>query len=169
MVFGPFLAGCAGMNRTFDSQGLKFAQVGDEMPSLDKKRFKGMSVRDSLATQDEFEWRVARLRVPGGFIYLEEDFFLHEGINRIRIESDRYRSTKGLKVGMTVSDLLQAASPWTVSPLREHGLFDFYCRMMPGMHFLVQDPTHSMEATDWEHYKPENFDPLAKIKSIVLF
>lgn len=133
------------------------------------RRYKGMTMKDSLATQGEFEWRVARLAAKGGFIYLEEDFFLHEGINRIRIESDQFRLANGLKVGMTVEDLRQSAGPWYVSPLRDYGLFDFYTRLMPSIHFLVSDPSHGMEEEAWEKYFPENFDGAARIKAIVVY
>lgn len=162
-------SGCLGGRRIISDKGLKFAKLGEDMPPSGARKFKGMVMRDSLATQGEFEWRIARLKVKGGHIFLEEDFFLQQSINRIRIESDAYRLANGLRVGMTVEDLRQSASPWYVSPLQEFGLFDFYTPLMPGVHFLVKDPSHSMEDEAWEKYLPEDFDGAARIVSLVVY
>jgi hypothetical protein len=163
------LQGCVGAAKTITNKGLKLATLGEEMPPAGSRRYKGCAMRDSLAEQGEYSWRISELKVKGGKIFLEEDFFSSGSINRIRVESPNFKLRNGLQVGMTVNDLRESANEWFVAPLRDYHVFDFYTRLLPGIHFIVDDPSHGMEEEEWEKYPASEFSGEAKVVAIVVY
>lgn len=169
ILISALITGCGAERKIITEKGLRFSKLGGEMPPAGARRHKGLPMHDSLAAQGEYTWRVAVLRYKGGNVVLEEDFFTKEMVNRIRIETPELQLRNGLAVGHTVNDLTVRSTEWYIVPLREYKLFDFYCRMYPGIHFLVDDPAHSMEDEEWEKYKAPDFNPSAKIVAIVVY
>jgi hypothetical protein len=163
------LPSCGTTRTVITEKGLHAVKLGGEMPAAGARRYKGYAMRDSLAEEAEFTWRVARLKASGGPIYVESDFFDREQVGRIRIESPNFRLRNGLAVGKQVEDLRAATQEWAIVPLKAYGFFDFYSRLFPNVHFLVIDPSHPMEEEDWEKYHAADFSSSAKIAVIVVY
>lgn len=163
------LPGCGTHRTIITEKGLHGIPLGGEMPAAGARRFKGYAMRDSLAEEAEFSWRVARLKAKGGPVYVESDFMDREQVNRIRIETAALHLRNGLAVGMQVEDLRAAATDWAIVPLKAYRIFDFYSRKFPSIHFLVDDPSHPMEEEDWQKYQASDFSSSAKIAAIVVY
>lgn len=164
-----WLPSCSGSRSVITSKGLHGIELGGEMPAAGARRYKGYAMQDSLAEEAEFSWRVARLKVKGGAVYVESDFMDQEQVNRIRIESAELHLRNGLAVGKVVEDLRSAATDWAIVPLKAYRVFDFYSRKFPGVHFIVDDPAHPMEEEDWQKYQAADFSSTAKIAAIVVY
>jgi hypothetical protein len=170
LLLAAGLSACGPGKKIIGANGLHAIHLGDEMPAYNVDAIKGIPITgDSIAEEGEFSWRVATLGYKKGPVYLESDFYGADNLNRIRIETPELKLRNGLRVGMNVRDLLQKTSNWYIAPLQKYGLFDFYCRKFPGMHFLVRDASRDMSDPNWESYSPDQFAPEARIVAIVVF
>lgn len=163
------LTSCSGRKKVIRSNGIHALQLGDELPAPGTKSLKGISLRDTLIEDGEYQWRAALLEYKKGLVYLEEDFFRSEQLNRIRIETPELRLRNGLRVGMTVEDLRDKAEEWYISPMAKYKLFDFYSRMFPRVHFVIDDPNATEFDKEWEAYKVDTFSADARIVAIVVY
>ena len=171
LLLGSILLSSCGTrkNQLIGRYGLAYAQLGDEMPSPGLRSLKKYPAYDSLIDSEDFSWRVTCLEYKKGMVYLEEDFWGSEMINRIRITTPELHLKNGLRVGSTLRELLGSWEEWFIVPLPEFQLFDFYSRLYPRIHFLIPDPGVSLEKTDIEDYSPQEFNPEATVKWIVVF
>ncbi|MCB9234021.1 MAG: hypothetical protein H6581_20360 [Bacteroidia bacterium] len=162
-----FLSSCAGSKIT--ERGLSYARLGQEMPKRDTKSLKGHAVADTTFRDQEYSWRVSTVKYKQGNVYLEEDFFMEDVLNRIRIETPELKVKGGIRVGQTLQVLKEASDRWYVHPLPDYQVFEFYSQKFPRVHFLVSEPGKAMDETDWEKYPISDFDPASKIVGIVIF
>lgn len=169
LLMAALLTACGPGKKIIGTSGLHAIRLGDEMPPYNVDDVKGIPITgDSIAEEGEFSWRVATLGYKKGPVYLESDFYGADNLNRIRIETPELKLRNGLRVGMTVKDLLQKSPNWYIAPLQNYGLFDFYSRRFPGMHFLIRDPKRDMSDPNWESYTPDQFAPESAIVAIVV-
>ena len=164
----PGTQSCAS-KKVLTSSGLGKVLLGTEMIPAGIGRYKGHTVRDTICNENDFQWRVALLKYPKGNVWIEEDFFGGNIINRIRVETSDIRLRNGMKVGITVGRLLESTSIWYINPAPAYRLFDFYSPVLPGIHFIVDDPEHDMVSTNFEDYPVVSFNPEAKIVAIVVY
>ncbi len=160
--------GCAGERKLITSNGVHVLRLGDPMPPVGTDHLRGHGVRDTFVEQGEFQWREIVMDYKKGRVYLEEDFFGSQSLNRVRIYTPELRLRNGLRVGMGVSDLQAKATDWVLVPMPEYNLIDAYSRTMPRIHFLVDDPAIS-KTGNWEDYKLDQLAPGAKIMMIAVF
>lgn len=160
---------CAGGRKKIQKRGIHAIQLGDKLPEPGLEKLKGVAVRDTLFEDADYSWRGILMEYKEGLVYLEEDFFYPERLNRIRVETPELKLKNGLRVGKTVADLSGINGEWIVAPIPGYGVFDFYSRLFPRTHFLVRDPKHTQNDPEWQNYKIENFDPAASIVAIVLY
>ncbi len=132
-------------------------------------KLKGHAVRDTLCSENEYQWRASILKYKEGKVWIEEDFFGGNMINRIRIETPEIILRNGMRVGMPISALLESNSEWFVSPMPIYQKFDFYSRLLPGYHFVVDEPGHAMDSENYEDYPPSSFNPNSKVVAIVVY
>lgn len=164
-----FLGSCAGKKTTIGRNGLHAIKLGDKLPEPGTESLKGIPLRDTLFEDSSYTWRAAMMEYKEGVVYLEQDFFGEDALNRIRIETPELKLKNGLRVGKTVADLKKINGPWFISPLTEYNVFDFYTQLFPSTHFLVSAPEADMSDPDWKNYSLETFQDDAKIVAIVLF
>lgn len=168
LVLMMLLVSCAS-KKTIRSDGLSFARLGEELPTAGIGKLKGIPVRDTLFAEKEYEWRVSALQYKKGVVFIEEDFYRSEMINRIRIETPELKLKNGWKVGESISTLKNSTSDWAIVPMQRFKLFDFYSPIFPRIHFVVEDPGVNMEDPDWKSYKIADFNPEAKVVMIVVY
>ena len=167
-IFLGLLSGCSG-SKIIQPNGLSFIKLGHEMPVVGTKNIKGHSVKDSLCEENDFRWRAAILKYPHGRVYLEEDFFSSGILNRIRVATPDLKLKNGLAVGQTVAHLKATVEDWYISPLPEYKLFEFYSDLLPGLHFVVDEPGHTLENLSPADNPLEGFRGDSKIVAIVLY
>lgn len=163
-----FLGGCASMH-TITPSGLGKIQLGMKMPVAGAGRYKGHGMRDSICNENEYQWRVAILHYPKGNVWIEEDFFGGNIINRIRVETPDVKLRNGMVVGIPVSRLLESTEVWYINPLPLYRKFDFYSPVFQGIHFIVDDPSRVIDSERFEDYPVSSFDSVAKVVAIVVF
>jgi hypothetical protein len=161
-------AGCVSNKKLITSNGVHALKIGDAMPPIGTERLRGHTVRDTFVEQGEFQWREIVMSYRKGNVYLEEDFFGSESLNRVRIYTPELYLRNGLRVGMAVSDLQSKANDWTLVPIADHNLIEAYSRTMPRIHFLINDPAIP-KTGNWEDYQLSQLAPDAKIAMIVVF
>ena len=66
-------------SKTLFQNGLSYAHLGDVMIPAGMGHFKGHAVRDTICSENDYQWRAAVLKYPNGNVWIEEDFF-GEGI-----------------------------------------------------------------------------------------
>ena len=162
------LVGCTG-KKVIRSSGLSYIKLGEEMPPAGIQKWKKFTVNDSIFKEDEYQWRSSILDYRKGKVYLEEDFFSTEVLNRIRIETPELRLRNGLRVGNTVADLVASTPNWYIVPMKRFQMYDFYSELYPRIHFVIKDPSVPMDSEDYEDYIVQNFNPEAPVRAIVLY
>ena len=125
-------------------KGLKFAQIGEEMIAPDTYKLKGKYLRDTLFQEEEYTWRAAVLDYPTGKVYIEEDFYGQNRINRIRVEAGQFSFRKELFPGMSIAELKQLPWQWEISYLEAYGVWDLHSTAFPRLHLLVPVDTPSI-------------------------
>jgi hypothetical protein len=161
------LLGCAS-RRTLGTTGLPYARIGASMPEPGGFKVKGHSVKDTLFEDGRYEWRVAQVRYSEGVVYVEEDFYGSGKISRIRVETPQVKLKNGLQTGKTVAELAAITSDWYISPMPKYGLFDFYSRLFPRTHFVVDAPGVPTDRA-WEDYKLQDFPVQSQIVMITVY
>lgn len=162
------LTACAG-RKTIQKHGLHAIKLGDQLPEPGVDKLKGVALRDTFFEEEEFSWRGMLMEYKQGLVYLEEDFFYPDRLNRIRVETPELKLKNGLRVGKTVADLGELNVDWFIAPIPGYDLFDFYSRLFPRTHFLVRDPQRTADDPEWENYKLGDFSTDAPIVAIVLY
>lgn len=168
LMLASLLGGCVPRKKVISPKGLHYIQLGAEMPPEGSGSFKGFPLQDTTEVDGEYSWRVAMLKYRQGKVLLEEDFYGSDVLSRIRIETPELRLRNGLRVGMTVEDLMKKSENWFIAPLQKYRLFDFYTRNLPGLHFLVDDPARDISDPEYVNYSPDSFAPSARIVAIVV-
>ena len=163
------LANCSGRKKLITNNGIHAIKLGDQVPPRGTEELKGISLRDTLLEDNDYQWRAALMEYKKGLVYLEEDFFGSEDLNRIRIETPELHLKNGLRVGKTVGDLREVQPSWYISAYPDFGVFEFYSRKFPQIHFLVATEQVSLDAEVVEEYKIEAFGETDPIVGIVVF
>lgn len=109
------------------------------MPDDSMKRLGGKSLRDTVFDQSGYSWRAKVLDYKDGKVYVEEDFWGQNQVNRIRIESQVLRAKSGISVGMTMGDLKQISTKWEALFLVDYDLLDLILPHQPSIHYLVKE------------------------------
>lgn len=109
------------------------------MPEESIKRLGGKSLRDTLFDQSGYSWRAKILDYKDGKVYVEEDFWGQNQVNRIRIESQALQAKSGISVGMSVGDLKQISDKWEALFLADYDLLDLILPQQPSIHYLVRE------------------------------
>jgi len=162
------LGGCAG-KKIIRSNGIHAIKLGDPLPAQGTDELGGVSVRDTLLTEREYEWRAALMEYEEGLVFLEEDFFGSKKLNRIRIETPELRLKNGLRVGKTIADLKSTKADWFIRAYPEFGVFEFYSRKFTQIHFLVETDQVPLERAGEKEYAVEEFGENDPIVGIVVF
>ena len=168
-LMASVLASCAGKKHVIGKNGLHAIKLGDDLPPPGTESLKGVPLRDTLFEDSSYTWRASIMEYKEGTVYLEQDFFGTEALNRIRIHTPELKLKNGLRVGKTVADLKKVKAEWYISPLVEYNVFEFYTQVFPTFHFLVSAPGADMSEQDWRKYSMDSFQDDARIVAIVLF
>lgn len=163
------LAGCSGRKKLITTNGIHAIKLGDQVPPRGTEELKGISLRDTLLEDNDYQWRAALMEYKKGLVYLEEDFFGSEDLNRIRIETPELHLKNGLRVGKTVGDLREIQPQWYISAYPDYGVFEFYSRKFPQIHFLISTEQVKMDAEYVDEYSIEAFGETDPIVGIVVF
>lgn len=142
------LSGMVGMGCSpylLKDNGFRGVQLGNDFESVQNLKWKNGTKRDTLFREGGYEWRGVLLEAEDGAVLVEEGFFGEEKINRIRVESDKFRTKFDIKVGDPVSRLQQIPVEWILIPLPEYGKVDISSEAHPSFHFLV--PWENREVT----------------------
>lgn len=169
---GIAMVGCAGKKKLITTHGIHGIRLGQEMPEWGMDEVNGMPAEDTLFTEGEFSWRVTKLNMKKGHVFVEEDFYNSGQVSRIRVETPELRLRNGTHVGMAVKDLAKLKQHWYISPIPNYNLWNFYSREYPRVNFVVDDPNKSMEIPDgesWEGFQISEFNQEALIKIIVVY
>lgn len=161
------LTGCTS-RRMISPTGLAYARIGGTMPAPGDFKVKGHAVRDTVFEDGRYEWRVAQVRYAEGMVYVEEDFYGSGKISRIRVETGQLRLRNGLQTGKTVAELSAISDDWYISPMPKYGLFDFYSRLFPRTHFVVDAPGVPTDKA-WEDYRIQDFPVQSRIVMITVY
>lgn len=139
-------------------------ELGGEFDRLYRQGWQKLPGRDTLFDEGGYRWRGLMWETGDGFLLVEEDFLGQGLINRIRVESPKFRTRSGIRVGQTLGRLLTEPGPWTCQVLPGYNLLDYSSPAFPGLHFLVA----------WSGVTPEpghtacDLDPSLPIVSIVV-
>ena len=132
------LAGLSSCGRyVLHPEGFRQVKLGASYEVVEVMKWRG-DRRDTVFSEGDYSWRGTVLGAGDGQILVEEDFFGDQRINRIRVESEKFRTREGLRVGDELSALKALASSWYVTPLPEYGLTDLFSDTYPAYHFLVE-------------------------------
>ncbi|WNJ21119.1 hypothetical protein [Pontibacter sp. G13] len=134
--------GCGG------SKALKSAEVsqfklGEPMPDRADIQFEDTLVRDTVFAEGGYQWHAWVLKYPDGDLIVESDFFGHDLVNRIRIETPSLPVAKDLAVGQTFGDIQSAFKKVNLMYLSAYQLVDVVPKRQPQLHFLIKEPTLS--------------------------
>lgn len=117
--------------------GFRGVELGDSFESVQNMKWKAGAKRDTIFKEGGYEWRGILLEAENGTVLVEEGFFGEQKINRIRVESDKFRTKFDINVGDPVSSLQQIPVEWILIPLPEYGKVDISSEAHPSFHFLV--------------------------------
>ena len=165
-----FLAACSG-SKTISSRGLPYAQLGQSMPASGAASLGGRQLRDTLFREGEYEWRAAIVDYGSkGKVYLEDGFWAEGMINRIRVESPKFRvkGAEKIRVGMSWEEVRPQGQAWQMIYLPDYGLVDVFSDEFPRMHFLIRESRLSPEALEDPAMQADSLSPNAAIRAIVL-
>lgn len=128
-------SGCS--RRMLGPQGLPYAKIGEAMPQPERNRWKGWPIADTTFEEGGYRWPGLVLSDRGGPVYLEGDFFGRQQLNRLRVESERFRTPLGVRVGSTLQDLRSLGLDWESTWLGDYQVYDLVPMHHPAYHFLV--------------------------------
>lgn len=170
LLFGAaIMVGMTSCNKNIiGTNGIHYAKIGQHMPPEETYKIKGKIVLDTVFVDEDHEWRGMVVEHKEGIVILEEDFYDHETLNRIRIETPELRTKNGLTVGKTVGDLAEVTKRWHINAMPRFERWDFYAREMPRIHFVIKDDG-KIARGDTSVFKIEDFDPGIKIEAIVVY
>lgn len=170
LLTAALLVSCTGKKMVIKSNGLSYIKFGEDIPPVGTKSIKNYALQDSIFEDEETSWRAAVVAHKQGNVYLEEDFYTKEALNRIRIETPEFHLRNGLKVGNTLGDLLETTDKWFIIPMKKYDLYEFSSpTLYPRIHFVVDDPSVPMDGESYEDYEVGAFDTGALVKMIVLY
>lgn len=153
-----FIVGMGCSPYILKDNGFRGIELGDDFGSVQSLKWKDGPKRDTLFSEGGYEWRGILLEAEHGTVLVEEGFFGEHKINRIRVESDKFRTKFDIKVGDPVSRLQQMSVEWILIPLPEYGKVDIYSESHPSFHFLVpweaESPEGEITLTDIDGSQP---------------
>ena len=159
MIAPLLFFGCGGAKK-ISGGGLKYVNIGDVMPPEGLNQIKGHAVRDTIFNEDGYIWRALILKYKTGKVYVEEDFFNQNLVNRIRIETPDLVSRKSITIGMNFGELKTLGDDWDVNYLESYGFFDVASIDYPSIHYLIKSNINTKDS--------EKLENDAKIVSIVV-
>lgn len=170
LLMMTLLASCTG-SKVISSEGLPYAQLGEPMPAPDAASLGGHRLRDTLFQAGGYEWRAAIVDYgKKGKVYLEDGFWGEGKVNRIRVESPKFRleNAEQVRVGMDWEALQPLGKDWQVVYLADYGLLDAFSETFPHLHFLIRDAQQSPEALAAEEILAGQVSADASVAAIVL-
>lgn len=159
--------GCAA-HKTITESGLRYAKIGAAMPAPGTFKAGGHAVRDTVFEDETYHWQVAAVKYPEGVVYVEEDFYGSGNIARIRVETPQLKLKNGMHTGQTVAELQAITPDWYISPMPKFKLFDFYSRLFPRVHFVVEAQNVPLDK-NFEDYQISGFPVDAKVVMITIY
>jgi hypothetical protein len=112
------LAGCSGAK--IKSSGIRHVQLGDPMPPKGISEFHQYAAKDTLFSDNGFDWRVVKVTYPKGIVWIESAVDNSANIGRIRIETPTLKVKKGIQTGESAPEVFKYASEWRIRPFREY-------------------------------------------------
>lgn len=144
--------------------GFRGVELGDDFESVQNLKWRDGTKRDTAFSEGGYEWRGVLLELENGAVLVEDGFFGEQKINRIRVESDKFRTKFDIKVGDPLSKLQQLPVEWVLIPLPEYSKVDISSEAHPSFHFLV--PWESTESE--EEITLTDLDETQRIVGIVI-
>ncbi len=117
--------------------GFRGVQLGNDFESVQNLNWKAGAKRDTLFNEGGYQWRGVILETENGLVLVEESFYGEKKVNRIRVESDKFRTKFDIMVGDPVSSLQQLPGDWVLIPLPEYEKLDISSEAHPTFHFLI--------------------------------
>ncbi len=167
VVVSCFVLSCQS-GKMIHSEGIHYAKCGQAMPEKGTEIIGGLPATDTFYEDEGHRWRALIVEHNHGNVILEEDFYDHETLNRIRIETPDFRLRSGLKVGLTIADMGKKTGQWYISGMPRFASYDFYSEEFPRIHFVIPEDGKEREP-DTLGYRFSDFDPGLKIVAIVIF
>lgn len=132
--------------------GFRGVKLGNDFEEVEDLKWKAGAKRDTLFNEGGYQWRGIVLETESGTVLVEESFFGEEKINRIRVESDKFRTKFDIMIGDPVSSLQKLPGDWVLVPLPEYEKLDISSEAHPSFHFLIpwkqQGATETLTLTD---------------------
>jgi hypothetical protein len=159
--------------------GLAFVPLGGFVAEVQVEDLAANQIQDSLESGNGYEWISRTLHFDQGRVVVEGEFIdarnsndtlLSEShINRVRIESPLFRTSRDVRVGSSVQALRQAYPEGDFQVTRIPNYQAFQVRL-PGSHifYLVGDPAGEMNEQSLAEFSIEMLPPEAPIIAIVV-
>ncbi len=129
-----------------ESDGFRDVRVGESFSTVAHHSWKTFERQDTLFVEEGYYWRGVIWETGQGPVVVEESFFGDSTINRIRVESSKFRTPRGIRVGDSVAGLKGLANDWVLTPIPAYDRLDLYSYALGGYHFLVQLPEDIYES-----------------------
>lgn len=159
--------------------GLAFIPLGGFVAEVQVEDLAATQIQDSLESGNGFEWISRTLHFDQGRVVVEGEFIddrysndtlLSESrINRVRVESPMFRTSRGIRVGSPVSALLEVypEGEFQVDPIPSYQAFQV---RLPSSHiyYLVGDTEGEVSEKSLAKYTLATLPPDAPIIAIVV-
>lgn len=150
------------------SNGLKYAKLGDEMPQRGKTKWALVEQTDTTYSENGFTWKASRLGFEEGIIWVEEGFGQSGIIGRVRVECPTFTLGKDIRTGLKASELLQRYDGWVMRPFAEYQLVEATNPRFPRLYFLFSAPGMNFNEDLPELLTPEEIPNGSKLEKIVV-
>ncbi|MDP5172786.1 MAG: hypothetical protein NWR72_21285 [Bacteroidia bacterium] len=111
--------------------------MGEPFHEVQTAKWRGVEKRDTLYSEAGYEWRGIILGMQEGKVVVEEDFFGKRTVNRIRVESPRFRTPLEVRVGDAAELLKARPFTWHLEVIPHYDRLDIFAEEFPSFHFLL--------------------------------
>jgi hypothetical protein len=164
--------------------GLSIASIGEVFEQIEISNSEGVDITDSLAVManadgESFRWKVKRIKMEDGDIYLEgeafgssdsEELMANAMLSRIRVENPNFSTAKGVRVGMTIGELYAQLpqAHFNVLPIASFKAIDLVDPQDEHIHYLIDDYDGSITADMMNDPQNASLPEAAIISAIVV-
>ncbi|MEZ4776056.1 MAG: hypothetical protein R3D00_22965 [Bacteroidia bacterium] len=159
--------------------GLAFVRLGDYVADVKLSSLSDDDIQDSVQNGNGFEWLVRTLHLEDGKIIVEGEFIDQRysndsllavsKVNRIRVESQKYRTPEEIHVGTSLSDFLEKfeAASVQVFPLTEFESINIQVGSQKYI-YLVKDAGNRMSTAAGNEFSIDDIPAESRISAIVV-
>jgi hypothetical protein len=149
----------------FGMRGMDYFSIGDTIAQL-MFDMEGVAVKDTAFKDlilgengmEEVFWEVKKVLFEDGAVFLESDFDQGTTLNRIRVETPRYRHFHtNIGVGSTVKEALAAYPGMAIRPFKDYNVIELIPNNQNIFHIPYQELANPDDLEAWKiDLLPEN-------------